>query len=70
MLTTKQPLRASNYIDSFTKCSGELYRVNHKTWQFIVDYNFGYRTLTVLSLYHFNREEILHATVVKFTTSP
>jgi len=30
MLTTKQPLRASNYIDSFTKCSGELYRVNHK----------------------------------------
>jgi len=21
-------------------------------------------------LYHFNREEILHATVVKFTTSP
>jgi len=26
MLTTKQPLHASNYIDSFTKCSGETHK--------------------------------------------
>ena len=40
-----------------------LYTVNQKkTWQFIFEY--------ISFLYRFNREEILHATVLKFTTSP
>jgi len=48
-----------------------LYTVNHKKRDIL----FLTITLTNLNgflqfLYHFNREEILHATVVKFTTSP
>jgi len=47
------------------------YTVNHKN----VTILFLTITLAILKrllqfLYHFNREEILHATVVKFTTSP
>ena len=46
-----------------------MYTVNHKKRDIL------FLTLINLSrflyfLYHFNREEILHATVVKFTTSP
>jgi len=47
------------------------YRVNHKKRDIL------FLTITLASpdgflwfLYHFNCEEILHATVVKFTTSP
>ena len=39
-----------------------------KTWHFIFDYNFGNRFFLQF-LYHFNREEILHATILKFVTS-
>jgi len=48
-----------------------LYTVNHKKRDIL------FLTITLANvdrflqfLYHFNREEILHATVVKFTTSP
>jgi len=47
------------------------YTVNHKKRDIL------FLTITLANLdrflqflYHFNREEILHATVVKFTTSP
>jgi len=40
-----------------------------QTWQFIFEYNFGQSSPISIVLYHFNRQEILHATVVKFTTS-
>ena len=50
---------------------GWLYTVNHKNRDIL------FLTITSASLnrflwflYHFNHEEILHATVVKFTTSP
>jgi len=49
----------------------DLYTVNHKKRDIL------FLTITLANLnrflqflYHFNREEILHATVVKFTTSP
>jgi len=48
-----------------------IYTVNHKKRDIL------FLTITLANLnqflqflYHFNREEILHATVVKFTTSP
>ena len=48
-----------------------LYTVNHKKRDIL------FLTITLANLnrflqflYHFNREEILHVTVVKFTTSP
>jgi len=45
-----------------------IYTVNHKKRDSL------FFTITLANLYrflyHFNREEILHATVVKFTTSP
>jgi len=49
-----------------------MYTVNHKKRDIL------FLTITLANLnrfflqflYHFNREEILHATVVKFTTSP
>ena len=51
-------------------CS-HIYTVNHKKRDIL------FLTITLANLnrflyflYHFNREEILHATVVKFTTSP
>jgi len=43
-----------------------MYTVNHNK----CDILFLTITLANLNLNHFNREEILHATVVKFTTSP
>jgi len=43
-----------------------MYTVNHKKRDIL----FLTITLANLNRYHFNREEILHATVVKFTTSP
>jgi len=51
--------------------SGHCYTVNHKN----VTFYFSTITLANLSrflqfLYHFNREEILHATIIKFITSP
>ena len=51
--------------------SVRIYTVNHKKRDIL------FLTITLANhnrflqfLYHFNREEILHATVVKFTTSP
>ena len=48
-----------------------MYTVNHKKRDIL------FLTITLANLnrflyflYHFNHEEILHATVVKFTTSP
>jgi len=52
-------------------CCNDIYTVNHKKRDIL------FLTITLANLnrflqflYHFNREEILHATVVKFTTSP
>ena len=49
----------------------QIYTVNHKKRDVL------FLTITLANLnqflsflYHFNREEIVHATVVKFTTSP
>ena len=59
--------RAMNILVTFT-----FYTVNHKKRDIL----FWTITLANLNrfflqfLYHFNREEILHATIIKFITSP
>jgi len=57
-------------ISAFT-VNVTIYTVNHKKRDIL------FLTITLANinrflqfLYHFNREEILHATVLKFTTSP
>jgi len=48
-----------------------LYTVNHKKRDILfLTIILGNLNRFLQFLYHFNREEILHATVVKFTTSP
>jgi len=48
-----------------------IYTVNHKKRDILfLTITFANLNRFLQFLYHFNREEILHATVVKFTTSP
>ena len=47
------------------------YTVNHKKRDILfLTITLANQNRFLLFLYHFNPEEILHATVVKFTTSP
>jgi len=49
----------------------KIYTVNHKKRDILfLTITLANRNRFLLFLYHFNREEILRATVVKFTTSP
>jgi len=49
----------------------KLYTVNHKKRDILfLTITLAHLNRFLLFLYHFNCEEILHATVVKFTTSP
>jgi len=64
-------LPAVYFCQPQTSPSKPIYTVNHKKCDIL------FLTITLANinqflqfLYHFNREEILHATVVKFTTSP
>jgi len=64
-------LLVGNYKQHDTAVKLLMYTVNHKKRDIL------FLTITLANLdrflqflCHFNREEILHATVVKFTTSP
>ena len=53
------------------RISQQIYTVNHKKRDILfLTITLGNLYQFLQFLYHFNREEILHATVVKFTTSP
>jgi len=61
----------TRYVHTNKLTDKTFYTVNHKKRDIL------FLTITLANLnrflqfiYHFNREEILHATVVKFTTSP
>jgi len=66
---THGPLEILSFIHSFIQ--GLIYTLNHKKRDIL------FFTITLANLnrflyflYHFNRDEILHTTGVKFTTSP
>ena len=46
------------------------YTVNHKKRDIFLTITFDNLNRFLYFLYHFNREEILHATIIKFITSP